>query len=58
MAIVGGAIVPLITGAIADVAGLSLAFGAPIVCYGLIALYGQFSHSRQAAAAAPAMIAP
>jgi FHS family L-fucose permease-like MFS transporter len=58
MAIVGGAIVPLVTGAVADLTGLSVAFGVPIVCYGLIALYGQFSHSRQAAAAAPAMIAP
>lgn len=58
MAIVGGAIVPLVTGALADLVGLSLAFGAPIVCYGLIALYGQFSHSRQAAGLAPAMTAP
>jgi FHS family L-fucose permease-like MFS transporter len=57
MAIVGGAIIPLITGAVADHTGLSVAFAVPIVCYGLIALYGQFSHSRQAADGAP-VIAP
>ena len=40
MAIVGGAIIPVITGALADRVGLSLALVAPAVCYVLIALYG------------------
>lgn len=40
MAIVGGAIIPLITGMLADQVGLSLALLAPAVCYALIAVYG------------------
>jgi FHS family L-fucose permease-like MFS transporter len=58
MAIVGGAVVPYLTGALADVVGLSIAFAVPIACYGLIALYGQFSHSRRAVGDAPAMMTP
>jgi FHS family L-fucose permease-like MFS transporter len=58
MAIVGGAIIPFITGAVADHTGLSLAFAVPIACYALIALYGQFSHSRQVAGDAPVLGVP
>lgn len=44
MAIVGGAIVPLFTGATADVAGLSAALFVPAACYLLIAAYGWRVH--------------
>jgi FHS family L-fucose permease-like MFS transporter len=40
MAIVGGAIIPLITGAVADSIGLSLALFVPVCCYIWIAIYG------------------
>ena len=40
MAIVGGAIVPLAQGALADSLGLQLAFFLPILCYAFIAYYG------------------
>ncbi|MFM6852499.1 MAG: sugar MFS transporter [Sphingopyxis sp.] len=40
MGIVGGAIIPLIFGAIADGASLTVALAVPIICYLLIALYG------------------
>ncbi len=46
MAIVGGAIIPVITGTLADRVGLSLALVAPAVCYALIAVYGFSSRSR------------
>jgi FHS family L-fucose permease-like MFS transporter len=49
MAIVGGAIVPLITGAIADRIGLDLALLVPAACYLLIAGYGQFARSSEPA---------
>jgi FHS family L-fucose permease-like MFS transporter len=58
MAIVGGAIIPFITGAVADHTGLSLAFAVPVACYALIALYGQFSHSRQVSGDAPVLGVP
>jgi len=45
MAIVGGAVVPLITGVAADHWGLSLALIAPIACYLWIAIYGWLSGS-------------
>jgi FHS family L-fucose permease-like MFS transporter len=45
MAIVGGAIVPLITGAIADHANLSIALLAPVACYLGIAIYGALTGS-------------
>jgi len=44
MAIVGGAIVPVIQGAIADHSGLLLSFIAPLVCYLYIAYYGAKGH--------------
>ncbi|WP_448214158.1 sugar MFS transporter [Colwellia sp. MEBiC06753] len=40
LAIVGGAIVPLIQGFIADAAGVQLSFVLPIVCYCFIVFYG------------------
>lgn len=42
MAIVGGAIVPPLTGMIADASTLRVALAAPIVCYVIIALYGRY----------------
>jgi MFS transporter, FHS family, L-fucose permease len=43
MAIVGGAVIPLITGAVADSIGLSLALFVPAACYIWIAIYGAIS---------------
>ncbi|MCP1470289.1 FHS family L-fucose permease-like MFS transporter [Sphingobium sp. OAS761] len=40
MAIVGGALVPLLTGAVADASSLAVALMVPAVCYLLIAVYG------------------
>jgi len=40
MAIVGGAIVPLATGAIADARGLATALFVPVLCYVWVAIYG------------------
>jgi MFS transporter, FHS family, L-fucose permease len=40
LAIVGGAVVPLITGAAADLLGLSLSLLVPAICYLFIASYG------------------
>jgi FHS family L-fucose permease-like MFS transporter len=45
MAIVGGAIVPLATGALADQVGLALALLAPAACYIWIAAYGLLARS-------------
>jgi MFS transporter, FHS family, L-fucose permease len=40
MSIVGGAVIPVITGAVADRIGLSLALFVPALCYVWIAVYG------------------
>ena len=40
LAIVGGAIVPLLQGVLADAIGVQLAFIVPLVCYLYIAFYG------------------
>ncbi|MCH4296145.1 glucose/galactose MFS transporter, partial [Shewanella sp. 3B26] len=40
LAIVGGAIVPLAQGLIADAAGLSVSFLLPVLCYAYILYYG------------------
>jgi len=54
MAIVGGAIIPLAQGALADHVGIQTAFVLPLVCYAYIAWYG-FSGSRvDASLAVPA----
>jgi FHS family L-fucose permease-like MFS transporter len=43
VAIVGGAIVPLLTGFAADQAGLKLALAVPALCYGAILCFGLFA---------------
>ena len=43
LAIVGGAVVPLLTGAVADHIGLQLALLVPALCYVWIAFYGLFT---------------
>jgi FHS family L-fucose permease-like MFS transporter len=44
LAIVGGALLPLIQGGLADTIGIHLAFLMPIVCYAYIAFYGLKGH--------------
>lgn len=44
MAIVGGAIVPVIMGFLADRSGLTAAFAVPLVCYAYIVHYGLSGH--------------
>jgi len=46
MAIVGGAIVPLITGVVADSAGLQNALMITILCYGYILYFGIAGHKK------------
>jgi MFS transporter, FHS family, L-fucose permease len=40
LAIVGGAVVPLLMGLVADRVGLALALLVPVLCYGWVAAYG------------------
>jgi FHS family L-fucose permease-like MFS transporter len=40
MAIVGGAIVPLVTGALADATSLGAALVIPVACYAIVTAYG------------------
>jgi MFS transporter, FHS family, L-fucose permease len=47
MAIVGGAIVPVVMGYCADQIGLSLSFLVPVVCYAFIVHYGLRGHRVQ-----------
>lgn len=52
VAIVGGAIVPPLTGLLADASGsLALAFIIPALCYAVIAAFGLYAHRRRASAA-------
>lgn len=44
MAIVGGAILPLVQGALADHIGILHAFFMPVLCYPYIAFYGMKRH--------------
>jgi FHS family L-fucose permease-like MFS transporter len=44
LAIVGGALLPLVQGGLADTVGIHLAFLMPIVCYLYIAFYGVSGH--------------
>jgi MFS transporter, FHS family, L-fucose permease len=44
MAIVGGALVPVLQGALADQIGIQLAFILPVLCYAYIAYYGWRGH--------------
>ena len=46
VAIVGGAIVPLITGYAADLAGLRMALAVPALCYGVILAFGVYARRR------------
>lgn len=48
MAIVGGAVMPLLQGAIADHYGLRISFLLPICCYLYILLFAQFCHRSRA----------
>ena len=58
MAIVGGAIVPLLTGDAADHWGLKMALIVPAVCYGGILLFGWYARRPLAVAEAPAAAGP
>jgi FHS family L-fucose permease-like MFS transporter len=49
MAIVGGAVVPVVMGAAADRVGILHAFAVPLVCYLYIVLYGWLSRRPIAA---------
>ena len=57
MSIVGGAVIPPLTGRLADLASLRIALAAPAVCYVLILLFGLYAR-RPAAAARDASAAP
>lgn len=52
MAIVGGAVVPLLQGLLADRIGIQPAFALPLACYAYIVWYG-WQHGHRAAAASP-----
>ncbi|MFC0253856.1 sugar MFS transporter [Massilia consociata] len=49
MAIVGGAIVPLILGVAADAAGLKMALAVPALCYAVILYFGLYARRPHAA---------
>jgi FHS family L-fucose permease-like MFS transporter len=51
MAIVGGAVVPLLTGGLADISSLRIALVAPAACYLGIVLFGRYCGTRRQAAA-------
>ena len=40
LAIVGGAIIPVVQGFLADIVGLQLSYALPILCYAYILYYG------------------
>ena len=48
VAIVGGAIVPLITGHAADLVGLKMALAVPAICYAIILCFGIFARRPRA----------
>jgi len=50
MAIVGGALVPVLQGALADVIGIQLSFILPVLCYAYIMYYGLKGHIPRYAA--------
>jgi FHS family L-fucose permease-like MFS transporter len=58
MAIVGGAVVPYLTGVTADHVGLSLALLVPAVCYVFIFVYGLLARSSTAVEDSPVTVAP
>ena len=51
MAIVGGAIIPPLTGRLADMAGLRTALLIPALCYAIILVFGLYTGRRAASAA-------
>jgi FHS family L-fucose permease-like MFS transporter len=51
MAIVGGAVVPYLTGRVADVTGLKLALWVPAVCYAIIVAFGIYARRPRTASA-------
>jgi FHS family L-fucose permease-like MFS transporter len=50
VAIVGGAVVPLLTGGLADAAGLRLCLAVPAACYGVILAFGVYARRPAAGA--------
>jgi FHS family L-fucose permease-like MFS transporter len=48
MAVVGGALVPLAQGLLADWQGIRFAFALPALCYAAIAAYGAAGHEAPA----------
>jgi len=50
MAIVGGAVVPMLTGVLADAAGLQTALMATVLCYGYIFYFGTNGYKRDRSA--------
>ncbi len=50
LAIVGGAIIPLLQGVLADTVGVQLAFLLPVVCYMFIAYYGVVGYKPKTSA--------
>ncbi len=44
MAIIGGAVVPLVAGHVADLSGIAISFVVPAVCYAYIVYYGLAGH--------------
>jgi FHS family L-fucose permease-like MFS transporter len=58
MAIVGGAVVPLLQGLLADRIGVQHAFVLPLLCYLYVVWYGLRGSRVEAAADAPAALAP
>ncbi len=57
MAIVGGAVVPLLQGLLADRVGVQTAFVLPLLCYAFVAWYGFRGARRVNADAAPVAVA-
>ena len=53
VAIVGGAIIPPLTGHVADLIGLRLALIVPALCYAVIAAYGVYARRPAYHAAEP-----
>ncbi len=51
VAIVGGAVIPPLTGLLADAAGLGLSLTIPAICYLIIAAFGLYAHRNKAIAA-------
>ncbi|MFY0626817.1 MAG: sugar MFS transporter [Reichenbachiella sp.] len=44
MAILGGALVPLVQGALADAIGVQMSFALPVICYVYLVYYGVWGH--------------